>query len=116
VLDTLADHLPTKRVIINGNPTHVRREGIAYVSNLAVSPAAQRRGVGGRLLSAGERLAAEWGCRSVALHVDPGNIPAVELYRRCGYRKAGRQPEWQRVIEGRPTALTLMIKVLPRGG
>jgi len=63
-----------------------------------------------------EALAAAWGCRSVAGHVDPENVPAVELYRRAGYRFVMKQSEWQRFVEGRATALSLMMRVLPNTG
>jgi len=110
----MLDFMPPKRTIgRQGTIREVRRQGIAYVSNLAVAPQAQRQGIGAQLLERSEALAAAWGCRSVALHVDPENVPAVELYRRAGYRFVMKQPEWQRFVEGRATALSLMMRALP---
>lgn len=49
--------------------------GIAYVSNVAVLPAARRRGLARTLMAEAERIATEWGCRSVG-----------ELYMRTRIR------------------------------
>jgi ribosomal protein S18 acetylase RimI-like enzyme len=116
VVDTLLEHIPPKRSNIKGG--YIRelpRKKMAYLSNLAVAPTAQRRGLGLQLLRKAEDMASiEWGCRTMTLHVDPSNTPAVELYKNSGYRFVAKQPEWQRMLEGRQTALALMLKVLPR--
>ena len=39
---------------------------MCYLSNLAVSPGAQRLGIGRQLLLRGEDLARQWGCRRCA--------------------------------------------------
>lgn len=115
VIDTMLEHVPLKKIKTGGGVVREkRRQKMAYLSNLAVAPAAKRRGLGTRLLQEAEDLAIQWGCRSMTLHVDPGNTPAVELYKNAGYKFAAKQPEWQRMIEGRQTALALMIRVLPR--
>ena len=115
VIDTICEYVPTKRTVTHGGVVRdKKRRGMAYLSNLAVSPAAQRKGLGARLLQEAEELALQWGCRSVALHVDPGNTPAVELYKNAGYRFVAKQPEWQRMIEGRQNPLALMLRVLPK--
>jgi ribosomal protein S18 acetylase RimI-like enzyme len=116
VIDTLLEHIPLKRSNINnGYIRELPRKKMAYLSNLAVAPVAQRQGLGLKLLEKAEEVASqEWGCRTMTLHVDPSNIPAVELYKNSGYRFVAKQPEWQRVIEGRETALVLMLKILPK--
>lgn len=114
VVDTLLDHVPPRRARVAGGSRAARRRGLAYVSNLAVAPEARRQGVGLELVRRAEATAAAWGCRAVALHVDPDNAAAVGLYRAAGYRPAARQPEWQRWFEGREAALVLMMRVLPR--
>lgn len=114
VVDTLGDFVPPKRRRMpNGTVREVRRPGIAYLSNLAVAPCSRRGGIGTLLVREAEQAAAQWGCRSVALHVDPGNTAAVEMYRRAGYRKVADQPQWQRILEGRSKPLALMLRVLP---
>ncbi|KAL4854556.1 hypothetical protein ACK3TF_004720 [Chlorella vulgaris] len=98
VLDNMGQALPPKRKEMpNGTVREVPRTGIAYLSNLAA-----------------ERVALSWGCRSVALHVDPSNTAAVEMYRRAGYRHVMDQPAWQRRLEGRSVPLSIMMRVLPR--
>ena len=115
VIDTLLEHIPPKRSNINGGYIReIPRRKMAYLSNLAVAPTALRRGLGLRLLEKAEDMAVSWGCRTMTLHVDPSNVPAVQLYKNSGYRFVAKQPEWQRILEQRQTALTLMLKVLPR--
>lgn len=114
VVDTFGDFVPPKRRRMpNGTIREVPRPGIAYLSNLAVAPCSRRGGIGLRLVREAEQAAAEWGCRSVALHVDPANTAAVEMYRRAGYRRVADQPGWQRILEGRARPLALMMRVLP---
>jgi ribosomal protein S18 acetylase RimI-like enzyme len=63
-------------------PTHTHtKTGYAYISNVAVSPSAQRRGVARRLMVEAEALAVSWGCSKAGLHVNLANTPAVGLYR-----------------------------------
>ena len=115
VIDTHLDHIPPKRQVVNGGSIReVPRKGMAYLSNLSVAPGSRRKGIGRELLLRAEAVALQWGCRSVALHVDPTNRPAVELYESAGYRFVARQPEWQRMFEGRSNPLSLMVRVLPR--
>jgi len=116
VIDTLLEHIPPKKFNMNGGYTReLPRKKMAYLSNLAVAPSAQRQGLGLKLLHQAEEMASkEWGCRTMTLHVDPNNVPAVELYKNSGYRFVAKQPEWQRVLEGRQTGLVLMLKVLPK--
>lgn len=116
VIDTFLEHVPPRRgsSAPGGVVQETPRRGMAYLSNLAVAPAARRRGLGAALVARALEAAAGWGCRSVALHVDPSNVAAVELYQRAGFRAVARQPEWQRMVEGRATALLLMLAVLPR--
>ncbi|KAL4418803.1 hypothetical protein ABPG77_010212 [Micractinium sp. CCAP 211/92] len=114
VIDTLGDFVPPKRRRMpNGTLRDVPRPGIAYLSNLAVAPCSRRGGIGTLLVREAEQVAAEWGCRSVALHVDPANTAALEVYRRAGYRRVSDQPGWQRILEGRSRPLALMMRVLP---
>jgi ribosomal protein S18 acetylase RimI-like enzyme len=57
---------------------------------IAVGPAGQRRGLGGRLLAASEARAAAHGCRR--MYVDTSGradyAPARAFYERHGYRRA----------------------------
>ena len=114
VVDTYLEFVPPKRSTVNGGMIReVPRREMAYLSNLAVSPAAQRQGLGLHLLQRAESVAfEEWKCRSMTLHVDPTNTAAVQLYKNAGYRFVAVQPKWQQVMEGRQTPLALMLKKL----
>lgn len=60
------------------------------ILSLAVDPPWQGRGVGGKLLSLAISRLGRCGSDCVGLEVRPDNGPAVKLYRRAGFRAAGR--------------------------
>lgn len=62
--------------------------GEVYV--IGVDPAAQGRGLGGRLLQAGLDHLVESGCRSVVLYVDRADTVAVGMYASAGFGVAHR--------------------------
>ena len=62
--------------------------GEVYV--VGVDPAAQGRGLGGRLLQAGLDHLAETGCREVILYVDSADTVAVGMYVSAGFGVAHR--------------------------
>jgi [ribosomal protein S18]-alanine N-acetyltransferase len=81
---------------------------------LAVSPGAQRRGVGKTLLQAFESEAAERGARRLHLEVRDGN-GAINLYRNSGFTLVGRRRRYYNGKDGqlydalslsRPVAIT----------
>lgn len=121
VVDVQGGHVPPRQVRARGTTRLVQRAGLAYVSNLAVSPAARRAGLGSALLVAAEAQAWAWGCHALALHVDARNDGAAGLYRRAGYRLASRgspAPAGTSGLGGlmgpAGEPLALMIKVRPR--
>ena len=57
-----------------------------YISNLAVSPALQGRGIGSGLLAHAEEKAHKAGLKKCSLIVDTENPGARRLYERCGYQ------------------------------
>jgi ribosomal protein S18 acetylase RimI-like enzyme len=57
-----------------------------YVSNLAVFPALQGRGIGSSLLTHAEEKAHKAGLKKCSLIVDTENPGARRLYERCGYQ------------------------------
>lgn len=59
----------------------------ADVQTIAVSPAAQGRGVGGRLLRALVDEAVRRGAGALLLEVRVDNVPAIALYRRHGFEQ-----------------------------
>ncbi len=58
----------------------------AHVEVVALDPAAQGLGLGGRLMEEAERWARERGFGAITLNVFGGNTRALALYERLGYR------------------------------
>lgn len=74
---------------------------------LAVLPTHHRRGIGARLLDDFMQRAGDESVVRVHLEVRDGN-PAVEMYRRAGFRAVGRRRNYYRAPDGaRFDALTL---------
>lgn len=85
VMDTLGQFVPKLRVESGGRVWYEAPQGVAYISNLAVSPTTRRQGVGKVLMKAAEDAARDWGCKITALHCDPNNEDASRLYKGLGY-------------------------------
>eukprot|EP00798_Chlamydomonas_sp_ICE-L_P026095 gene26095-11804_t len=94
------------------------RKGIAYLSNVAVPTHVRRQGIARKLVAHAEKMAVEWGCRSVGLHCNPSNEAAMKLYRSLGYRKTGvLEPPWLPYLNGRgPDRCEFMIKRITMDG
>ena len=58
----------------------------AFIDELYIVPSHRRRGFGSQAMVFVEQRAREMGVNAVHLEVDRGNDPALELYRRAGYR------------------------------
>lgn len=61
----------------------------AEVLAVAVAPRARGRGLGGALVAAATDELARRGHTAVRVVTVSGNEPAIALYRRCGFRRAG---------------------------
>lgn len=61
----------------------------AFVQTIGVARAAQRQGLGARLLQALLDEAARRRARRVALEVRADNAPAIAMYERFGFRREG---------------------------
>jgi ribosomal-protein-alanine N-acetyltransferase len=68
----------------------------AEIANLAVSPAARRKGIGTKLLDSILSAAAELGARNVFLDVRESNMPALRLYESRQFEIAGRRKQYYR--------------------
>ena len=61
----------------------------AEILTVAVAPAAQRQGLGGRLLAAAMAAVATRGAVTMVLEVGVGNAAAQALYARAGFVRVG---------------------------
>ena len=66
--------------------THAVAGGL-YLSHMAVSETARRRGIGRALLAAASECAVRRGEECIYLHVEPHNDAAIGLYEGSGFRK-----------------------------
>jgi ribosomal protein S18 acetylase RimI-like enzyme len=62
----------------------------AFIDELYIVPAHRRRGFGHQAMAFVEQKAREMGVNALHLEVDRGNDPALELYRRAGYKDHDR--------------------------
>lgn len=81
----------------------------ADVMTVAVSPAAQGSGLGGRLLEALIDHAREAGASQVLLEVRADNEPAQRLYRRRGFEQIARRTRYYGDADG----LVMRLRPLP---
>lgn len=113
----ISGELARKDVLCRGAAADGRLAGFLFVRyfpdewqvmELAVAPAARRRGLARALMSDALSRAAARGCPAVTLEVRAGNGPALGLYASLGFTVVGRRP---RYYEGREDAV-LMKKLL----
>ncbi len=57
-----------------------------YLQRLAVDPPAQGAGIGAALVVDGLRWLRRWGAKEVMVNTQEGNVAAVHLYERLGFR------------------------------
>lgn len=62
----------------------------AFIDELYIVPSCRHRGLGRQAMAFVEQEAREMGVNAIHLEVDPRNDPALELYRRSGYRDHNR--------------------------
>jgi ribosomal-protein-alanine N-acetyltransferase len=85
-IDVLRDLRQSGRVVGFCNYWLVQDE--VHLLNVAIHPAARRRGLASRLLNALLGLARQRSVRFVTLEVRRSNLGAIGLYRRFGFRPA----------------------------
>ena len=73
---------------------HLLDEG--FITNVAVSPAARRRGVARALLADLAAYGTAHGLYRITLEVRVGNTPAITLYEGAGYTRDGVRPGFYR--------------------
>jgi GNAT superfamily N-acetyltransferase len=79
--------------VLVGLAVLVPREDHILLENIAVSPSAQGRGVGGRLLALAEDLARRHGRGQVRLYTNEAMTENLAYYRRRGYIETHREEQ-----------------------
>ena len=82
-----------------------------YISNLAVSSSYRRQGIAKQLLLKCEKVAEEWNCELLHLHVLEDNLAAKQLYLTNGYRSQRVENSLQSWLFKQPRRLLLEKKV-----
>ena len=86
------------------------------VLTLGVAPPARRRGVARALMAAALPAARDLGAEAAFLEVAVDNGPAIALYERLGFRKAGlRKAYYDRRPVGFVDALVMRLDLAPPG-
>lgn len=83
----------------------------AHVTNVAVSPARRRQGIGKQLFGYVLEKAAEEGIESLTLEVRPSNEAALALYHSFGMKEQGRRRHYY--SDNGEDALILWLSSLP---
>ncbi|MEF2879178.1 MAG: GNAT family N-acetyltransferase [Blautia sp.] len=60
-----------------------------YIDRLGVNVKYLRQGIGSKMLEQAEKLAGEKGAKWLRLFVVDINKPALDLYEKCGFKRAG---------------------------
>ena len=63
----------------------------AQITNVAVSPIYQNRGVGRQMMRAIMQIAKDKGANAMTLEVRPSNSSAMHLYESLGFKSVGRR-------------------------
>jgi ribosomal protein S18 acetylase RimI-like enzyme len=66
-----------------------QRAGSVAIVSMWVAPEARRKGLGRRLIGHVEQWARDQGAEQLRLHATETNLPAIELYLRCGFDFTG---------------------------
>jgi ribosomal-protein-alanine acetyltransferase len=90
--------------------------GEAEILTIGVAPWARRRGLGRALMAAALDAARASGAETAFLEVDVDNTPAVALYERLGFERAGlRRGYYDRGGAGRADALVMRLDLGTQG-
>lgn len=81
----------------------------AHLLNLTVAPAAQRRGLGWRLLEFMAENARSYGARTMLLEVRPSNPAAQRMYARYGFERIGVRRGYYPARNGREDAIVMRV-------
>ena len=87
--------------------------GEAHVLNLCISPAAQSKGSGRRMLARLLDLARWHRAERIFLEVRPSNAHAIRIYDRLGFNEIGKRPNYYPAKRGREDAVVMAMELLP---
>ncbi len=74
---------------VAGSVMILLENGQSRILSIGVHPDRRRRGIGGRLLAAAERVSVERGATVARLEVSTRNDAAIAMYKGRGYRSEG---------------------------
>jgi ribosomal protein S18 acetylase RimI-like enzyme len=100
-------------VLLRRPTSHESNRHVLMIGGLGVDPAAQRQGVGRRLVEAAIEEAAGRGARRLTLRVLGGNPGAQALYASCGFVVEGVLRE-EFLLDGRYVDDVFMARTLSR--
>ena len=81
-----------------------------YITNVAVSPACRRQGIGRALVAALKARAAQAGLAFVTLEARASNAPAIALYEGAGFRRVGVRRNFYTAPTEDAVLMTLFFK------
>jgi ribosomal-protein-alanine N-acetyltransferase len=88
-LGLAADELLGNAIVLYRTGSHRAR-----LYSLVVAPWARGRGIARTLMETAKQAAAARGCSTMSLEVRCDNVPAINLYRKLGYRFIERLPRY----------------------
>jgi len=86
--------------------------GEAHILNVAVHPGYRRMGLGSYLMRFFIDFCRTKKVKALTLDVRPSNRPAIEMYRKMGFRKKGMRPHYY--ADNREDALIMGLKLTER--
>lgn len=78
---------------IDGALVMMERDGYLFVENVAVSPGAQGRGLGRKLMAHAETVASERGLREIRLYTNAKMTENLAFYPKLGFNEEERRTE-----------------------
>ena len=90
--DTPDPRVPEERYVVLQPFANLPAEGTYFVNALSVYPEYGRKGIGSSLLTLACEHAKEKMFTEISLHVYGGNVRAVKMYEKFGFKIAGREP------------------------
>jgi len=81
---------------------------IAHIATLAIEPGFRRKGIGQALLALTLIESMARGAHRALLEVRESNVSAQRLYRKFGFREAGRKPDYYQDTHEDAVVMTLL--------